>query len=63
MPAVFFMDDEAIARMKEVHDRLENLLGREIPDEEDVFITFLEVLDMLEVPTETPIIQWENSTE
>lgn len=52
MPAMFFMDDEAVTRMNNIRLRLEKLLDREIPDEEDIFFTFEELLNMLDKPHE-----------
>lgn len=64
MPAVFFMDDDALSRMQEVKLRLEKVLDRVIDDEEDIFDTFLELLNQLD-PQEpsTETIQWTEMGE
>lgn len=67
MPAVFFMDDDALSRMQEVKLRLEKVLDRVIDDEEDIFDTFLELLNQLDPqePQEpsTETIQWTEMGE
>lgn len=61
MPAMFFVDDEALAKMRTIHDRLEKLLDRVIPHDEDMFDAFIELLDQLEnhVDDNTPILTAE----
>lgn len=48
MITYFLLDDDAKEKLKQIHERLQKYLDREIKDEEDIFTTFLEFMDKVE---------------
>lgn len=45
---MFVLTDEDVATLRELRPRIEKILGREIPDDEDMVQTFVELVDKVE---------------
>jgi hypothetical protein len=45
---MFVLTDEDVEKLRTLRPRIEKILGREIPDDEDMVQTFVELVDKVE---------------